>query len=1316
MKHPIFQRIASLRGKVRRLLALHGASWVSVGVLIAVGAAGLLDWAIHLNSGVRILNLILVAGAFLTLFIWWVVRPLAVRWTDLALAHRVEARYPGLVDRLTSTLEFLQVGDREDALAGSKALRDATIEQTVREVESIDFRDAIDPQATRRAAGAMLGALACAAAFLLLAPTQSRIAITRLFNPLGRTEWPKETHLVLHKAVDRIARGEPYVLEIGVQPGDRVPSTAVATFTLQDGESVRQTLRPDDNGRFHGRLETVAADFSFQVAAGDDRTASHSVRVVPPPEIESLEIRVTPPAYTGHESALLAPGKTSVDAIVCSKIELTAKASRALGSARLVGADGSPVAEASLSPDGTALSLTLTSEKNASLGLRLVDLEGFKSLEAEETRIDISAIPDEIPRVTIDDPPADRDVTPDAEVPIQVTADDDVGLSSVGLLHTTAAGDGSEPVEPTLVPLWAAPKETRNHKREHVSHVLAMSPFNLAPGSIVTVHAEAADLNDLVGPNRGKSREIRLRIVTKDELARQLDSQRQAIRDEIERTLAMQRQAIAPVQDARRTLEQVPTLPPQIREELQNAESIQRQVAGRVTGQPDSLETRISRFLDDLKNQNLELPEARGQMESLKAGVDRIRQDHLSQAEANLARAVKASPTGEPRPQDSSTPGARANPEENVQGNSTETAKSKSSTPDAGRSSQSNTPSPSSKSSQPQAGEAKARPSKSADASGEAKSGDANPGQSKSGDPKSADSSGEAKTGEAKSGEAKSGEAKSGESKSEGPTKASAQPAQDTPGSRPESSPSPGESQPQSLAQAEANQQAIAQELQGMLDQMREFDTYRGVVQDAKKLLEQHEQAMKSAAEAAKRPDLVAKDQSALSPEQKAELANVAARQSEAAKTLAGLEAKMREMAERTQDQDPLASSALREAAETSQRRGTSARMNETAEQLARNQMNQAQEGQKQSQQDLKRLIDSLQNRRENELARLVRELKDAEKAMQDLRERQARNRLATGAAQRNQNQDERRLALERLSKEQEQIQQELDRQLQRLRKLRAENAAQAGARASRSMARAQQGQQDDDPEEAGQNQEEALEDLNEAQEEIEQARREAEDQLAMEQLAKVSDELKGLHERQKSLVDETAGYEKLRADKGLSLAQRAGVRTLSRTQTTIKDETSDLVERLDAAPSFALALKRAGQNMDSAADRLQKLETGDATQLDQKTAAKRFQQLLEALKPDQGGAGQGGQQGGQQPGGGGGGGGGNSDAISRLAQLKVLKSLQEEVNERTDVLDAQKAKGQPLAPEQSAELERLETDQREIADLTRDIVRPRRDDGEEAQ
>jgi hypothetical protein len=61
-----------------------------------------------------------------------------------------------------------------------------------------------------------------------------------------------------------------------------------------------------------------------------------------------------------------------------------------------------------------------------------------------------------------------------------------------------------------------------------------------------------------------------------------------------------------------------------------------------------------------------------------------------------------------------------------------------------------------------------------------------------------------------------------------------------------------------------------------------------------------------------------------------------------------------------------------------------------------------------------------------------------------------------------------------------------------------------------------------------------------------------------------------------------------------------------------------------------------------------------------------------------------------------------------------MLKSLQEEINERTEYYDELRRRKKELTPDQNTEIERLQTDQGTLADLARDLTRPKRDDGED--
>ena len=1313
MRSPLHLRIASLRGRARRLLAIHGLSLVVAGLAAFTLFACVADWSIGLAREVRIGLLVAMAALGGYLALRYVVAPLVVRFRDLDIAMKVEARWPGLNDRLASTIQFLDleragVGDREDVL-GSRALRDATVKQTLAETDAIDFRSVVDPKPARRAV--MIGALALSAgmAVYALEPRLGGIALKRLFLPFASNPWPQMTHLTVLNAPTKLAKGDSFTVEIGVAKGERTPGSAKITYRYDDRETTTESLRPDDRGKFHGRKETVEKSFSFTVAAGDDATPPRNVQVVPPPVVTATTVKLTFPAYTGLPPQTLAADKATVAAVRGTTVDLFATATKPLASGSLARGEGQkPIALIVDPTKTTTVSARFTLDDSGPITIALKDTEGFASQERDAVRFDLRAIKDEAPKVVIEEPANDRDVTPNANIPIEITADDDFGLGAIRLVYRVSV-NGSEPGPEVIVPLWASPVATKDKpsplpvKHQAVKYVWKLEPLNLPLNSVLTFHADARDLDNLRGPNLGKSRELRLRIVAPEQLASLIVNQRREIKETIERALAMQKQAIPPVRDALRALETGQPLDAKRREEVKNAEPVQQQVTDRISNKTDGLEAMIRKHLDDLANLKIDTPDARAQMEEMLAAVEKLRDENLGPAAQELSRAAKGLEGA--KPQDTPKGDDAAKGEDTPKGGDPAEPAEKA---DAAKAD-------ASKASQPKA-KAKSGQSK----SGETKKADAD---AQAGDPAKAD---EAKAGDSAKSKASDGAKSSPSAKAQPKGKA-------TGGEKPKDSakPEPGPQSPlkDSLDEAAKNQKVIADELQKMRDSLGEFETYRGVVQDAKNLLKQHEEAMKAAkaaADAAQKGDPPDKPAGDPAKDKQADLKTAADRQNDTARDLAALENKMDDLAKRLAESDPASAAALKDAAQQSRQKGTSETMKSAASKLQKSQTSDAQKDQKQAQQDLKKLVDNLQNRRENELARLVKDLKDAEKEMQDLLDRQKNNKDQLAQAKKNPDDQARKEQLQKLSKEQKKIQADLKKTLLKLQKARAELAAQAADKAQAKMAQAGQkldeaGEEMDeaDIEAAAKAMEEALAGLEEAQDEIEEAKQDAEEQLAMEQLSKLKDHLLALSERQDKLAEETSDYEKTRAAKGLTRAQITGVRALGRTQDALKGEATELTERLDAAPAFALQLKKAAAKMGAAADQLQghKAETpslADPLAAEQ-YASKRIKQLLEALKPDppeNGGAAPppGGGPGGQPPGGRNRGG----DGIGLGAQLKVLKLLQVEINDRTEAIDEVKARKKTLTPGQQAELEGLADDQRKIADLARDLTKPKKSDGEQ--
>jgi hypothetical protein len=368
--------------------------------------------------------------------------------------------------------------------------------------------------------------------------------------------------------------------------------------------------------------------------------------------------------------------------------------------------------------------------------------------------------------------------------------------------------------------------------------------------------------------------------------------------------------------------------------------------------------------------------------------------------------------------------------------------------------------------------------------------------------------------------------------------------------------------------------------------------------------------------------------------------------------------------------------------------------------------------------------------------------MRETEQKLNDLAEQQDRLRAKAKAAEQSADPAKRQEMLKRLAREQERVQREAQEMVRELSRLRGERAAQALSQANEGMQRA--GQKMERGENSDEQQQELLDRLNEARQRLQQARAEVEEELAREKLAKLADQIKGLRQRQESLLAESARiHREVLQQKQWVRALQASLRNLSDVQRGLGEETQRMAkEKLEGTKVFAHLLSKAGEAMqcasarmlerlDRARDRIDNAPIGEEPGLDvaaeqaadvdmqtwQRAALRRIDRLLDALKPDEDAAqgapadsGRGGQPG-QQGGGGGPGAGG--DQLPPLGQLKALRALQQEVNERTQAFAKQHPDPGKFTKSDQDELQALGQEQVDIADLFQQLTAPAQSQGE---
>lgn len=462
----------------------------------------------------------------------------------------------------------------------------------------------------------------------------------------------------------------------------------------------------------------------------------------------------------------------------------------------------------------------------------------------------------------------------------------------------------------------------------------------------------------------------------------------------------------------------------------------------------------------------------------------------------------------------------------------------------------------------------------------------------------------------------------------------------------------------ESLASAGRNQDQVIASLESMLGELGRWDNYRRFAREITQLKRDQEEISRQTKEI--RPNTLGRETKELDDQQQADLKKLSNRQVDLSRRLEKTQQQMAEMSRSLADSDPIAAATVGDGLHQARQQAISGQMRRTSEELEKNQLGQAVGRQEKIVRDLKDLLAILSNRREQELTRLVKQLREAEDALAKIASRQAGLRKKMKAAAET-DPEERKKQLKRLARQQKQLEQDASRLARRLQRLQAEAASRSTSSAAGNMAGAADASGQGDAADAQQNAEAAEKDLEEAQQQLAARRQQAEQDLAREQIARLEDSLKSLHQRQKKLIEETQRLENLRAAAGrLTRAQLGTVNDLARQQDGLRDETSRLAEKLALTEVINLALDGAAKHMARAAELLEHRDTGTQAQGAQETARLRLAQLLAAFenknKPGKGGS---------QAGGSGGGSGSSLDGNFVITQLKLLRLLQEDLNTR---------------------------------------------------
>jgi hypothetical protein len=1302
----LLQRFAALRWRLRIVTLMAGlASSLAILFSAAIIIAAI-DWQFGLPAFVRALALAATLASAMWVFWQRSLRPLARGDNNFALAMRAEGCFPHLQDSLASAVQFLEQ-DQDDSKISSPLLRRIVIRLAIREADGCDFDRLVDYRSFWRGAACLTVSALALLSLIQWAPQWSRIVAQRLAAPYGVSAFPSRTKIRFvspAKFPHQQAVGIPLMIEAEIN--GVVPERAQVSLLAEGIPATEQTWlierKGDGAGSLIVRIEgsRIVRSMRIRLQVNDADTGWLEIHVSHPPDFAPIEgkpspqIRLEYPAYTDLPARQLPFGATSWDAVVGTTVQFHAAVShpvvrcsmqyrpesptplaaaaccslastnslQLLGIAAITREATDPI-PITLSDDGKLIASRFVPRLSGAYAIQFEDAEGFgmaRTLHATVT-------PDPAPVVELRRPNAGQDslyVTPDADLPLLVDVSDDfLAIRSISLLSSTQPD--------------AAPNVRSYFDAEHMAYAWPKLLSQVSGGAVGPIIPIKLRLKRVMPDGRLRLAEFRkpdgsqLRegdVLTIQFVADDFDDVSYV--KEPGRSRLLELHIVSP-----QTLEdRLKRDQGRLRLELLKLQQWQQEAHSKVT---EVLEHRDSEKLSNEDRERLlqaeQLQEqirnrVGNERDGLRAEVARLIQaqqdNHLSFAAdrerlLGLASELERFAREELEPIEPLLSAAREASEGSKDGKTPKDALK-----DAERRQQDSAKTISAmlQRLEPWSGANEIR-----------------------------------------------GETRSLLADLEQLRSQTEQLAKEMPSGASRERLTP--QQQENLEKVATKQESLANQARQLLEKMERLASEKR--RQARERLEEATQLDSAALQADERAEQAADPQEKGSQRAAAlKLREQADERRDAAAIVQQEENALQRAADRGRDQlqkEPNANASR-----------SPTKLDDAARNVRENRLGQAQEQQQQAAAALREMLEELEERRQDDLDRLRRKMKQAEDRLNDLADRQERLQKKVKDVERLTDPAERQQALERLAREQEALRQEAREIAQDLSRNQAGEAGKSLSRAAREMAESRK--QLERGENGNSSQDEAIQKIDEALDQLDKSREKIEEELLREKLAKVSNRIQGIRERQKAAIDESHRLhsfaktaKKWERDKLLSLIG------LQENEERLADELNGLVEKrfrqdrvlakiLDHA---IVSMRQAASSIQQRADEIKNCADDEPFDLEQEeqsqqvtlnhqhAALRRLDQLLDSLKPDKElakSANSGPKK--QTDGSGSASSNRESDAFPPLAQIRALRMLQAEVTERTERFAKEHPDPARLTDIAKKELQALQTLQKDVAEL----------------
>ena len=420
------------------------------------------------------------------LLLWWLVHAFKAILhppPGTGLAVEIEATTGKFKSGLSSAVEFCDSARPAADNRTSETMRRITIAQAAEQLQHEDVKHSLKAFSRRRSAFTMLFFMVLTAVWYFLSPVEVLTGAARLLLPLRPIAPWSTLEILVSPEHALVAMGES--LEISARPSRQTSEPIILELFDPDKlEGSRVEMYPDataSEGRFVYTLNSLQESIDYRVTCEKFSTLRYSIKVMPRPQVKSMQLTLFQPSYIATQPIRLPEGTGDTTVLAGSRVKIEVTADQNLASGGLILTPGATQTCDIVKQNSFAYEFEVATTTSFA-----VFLENEMGLHNEKpVSYTITATHDGAPTIELLKPAQDVPFPTSRRLDIKVVARDDYGVKATILYYRV--GNRNALIPQNLKPNFKPVPEYE------VEFPWMLDTLALQPGTKVSYYVQAED-------------------------------------------------------------------------------------------------------------------------------------------------------------------------------------------------------------------------------------------------------------------------------------------------------------------------------------------------------------------------------------------------------------------------------------------------------------------------------------------------------------------------------------------------------------------------------------------------------------------------------------------------------------------------------------------------------------------------------------------------------------------------------------------------------------------------------------------------------